>query len=93
MVFRSDDLNEVRVLRRIVTEAMDKCGITSKKLVGSIVGFDPYRGITLAITHCEPLEEPEISIQHLKLDWLYIEQITVMPSKAKRYRKRDYYLD
>lgn len=93
MVFRSDDLNEVRVQVRIATEPMKKIGITDTNVTGSIVGFDPYRGITLAITHCAPLEEPEISIKHLKLDWLHIEKITVLPTRSQRYRKRDYYLD
>lgn len=87
-----DDIYEVRVRVHIVTEEMRKNGIFQKTLCGFILDFNQYTGILLAFKDAQPSYDQPITLQKIRLRWADIIDITVLPTRAQQYKKKEDYL-
>lgn len=87
-----DDIYEVTVRVRLISEDMRRNGIFQTTLSGYILDFNTYSGITLAFRDAQPLFDEPIKMQKIKLHWSNIVDITVMPSRAQKYKKKEDYL-
>ena len=88
-----DDIYEVSVRVRLISEDMRRNGIFQTTLSGYILDFNVYSGITLSFRDAQPSYGDPIKLTKIKLYWSNIIDITVMPSRAQKYNKREYHQD